>query len=212
MKDQSSGRRYATFSLRELFLLVAFVAVACAALKFAGSVWWAVLSAFAGLVFLAAAVTALLERGPRQAFAIGFIVCAGVYYGLVASASGQGPNNNSNPELDPYSGRMPTTTLLKPLLEAVVVNKWVDATGKEIPNFNPSAGGGFGAGPGAIVILMPTRQDFMRIGHCLWTLLLGYLGGHFGRFVYLRRIARQEAPVPKEDLGNEKRGTRSARE
>jgi len=31
------------------------------------------------------------------------------------------------------------------------------------------------------------ERFFTATGHCWWALLLGYLGGHFATFVYLRR-------------------------
>jgi len=34
----------------------------------------------------------------------------------------------------------------------------------------------------------PDQQQFMLIGHFLWALLLGYVGGKFAQFVYLRRL------------------------
>jgi hypothetical protein len=38
---------------------------------------------------------------------------------------------------------------------------------------------------------------FLPIGHFWFALLLGYLGGHFARFVYLRRL-KDQAPATKE--------------
>jgi hypothetical protein len=36
---------------------------------------------------------------------------------------------------------------------------------------------------------VPTLGDFQRAGYCLWTLLIGYAGGCFARYVYSRRSA-----------------------
>jgi hypothetical protein len=35
---------------------------------------------------------------------------------------------------------------------------------------------------------VPPRQLFMPIGHLLWALVFGYLGGRMGQFVYARRM------------------------
>jgi hypothetical protein len=40
---------------------------------------------------------------------------------------------------------------------------------------------------------IPDHEHFMALGHCLWALLLGYAGGHFARWVYLRRRREQNA-------------------
>lgn len=59
-------------SLRELLLIVAFLAVGCAALKYASPTWITVVSACGLLCFMVAVVVALAERGRRQVLALGF--------------------------------------------------------------------------------------------------------------------------------------------
>jgi hypothetical protein len=39
---------------------------------------------------------------------------------------------------------------------------------------------------------VPFDEEFFRIGHCLWALMLGFVGGVFARSVYQRRA---EGPV-----------------
>jgi hypothetical protein len=76
-------------------------------------------------------------------------------------------------------------------------------TGAEVPNYNPAdypnrgAGGMAGSGPTVSYRESPPREIFMPIGHSWWTLILGYAGGHFARFVYWRRF-REEQKLPAE--------------
>ena len=123
-------------SLREFLLLVTTFTIACAALKYANGYWLAVVSLATLLAFIAATVVAVVDRGPRQTFAVGFLVAVAIYAGLIHSRKPEGAPNNfvaTNPEFDPYRGVLPTTLLLRPLFEAVVVNWYFDrATGNRI--------------------------------------------------------------------------------
>jgi hypothetical protein len=163
-------------SLRELLAGLAFVAVACAALKYAGERWWTVLSAVALVGFLAAAVVAVIERWPSQARAMGFVLCVAVYALLVWS----GPDyagNQHNSELDPYSGRLPTTKVMRPLFEALVTRQQIMMSG-------------FG---GAMMTQeSPDRGQFMAIGHLLWAIVLGYFGSRFAGWLYARRVRSED--------------------
>ena len=166
-------------SVRHLLLLFALFAIACMVLRSANSNWCTALSGFTLLVFMAAAVVALVDRGSRQAFAIGFVVCASIYATLFAMA----PKNR---ELDPYEGKFPTTRLMQPLFVTITTARWLYAdTGEEIQKYDPSDPSFVGLS--VIHSESPSRENFMSVAHLLWTLLFGYVGGHFGRFVYLRR-------------------------
>jgi hypothetical protein len=47
----------------------------------------------------------------------------------------------------------------------------------------------------AMGVLALNRSDIMRIGHSLWALILGYIGGHFARNIYARRCERERTEV-----------------
>ncbi len=193
-----STTRRLRISLQELLILVAFIALGCAALKYANDVWCTVLAASVLLLVMAAAIAALVDRGRRQAMAIGFTVCAAIYGVAFWSA----PLNNGlqSRELDPYTGRLPTTGLLKPLYESMVRRTWYDFhTGQELPNFDPQkpqttpgAGGGpyFASNIGSPNIgsqEFPDRGQFMTVGHWLWVMLVSYCGARFAEWLYRRR-------------------------
>lgn len=197
MDRRAARPRLLRISLRELLLLLGLCAVGCAALKYAGDGWWTILSTGALLLFLAAAVTAAVDRGRPQAVATGFVLAATIYALLLYAAPRDGSEQSR--ELDPYNGKLPTTRLLKPLFEAIVSRTWIDGnTGQEISNYDgsPSAGGFFGGmGPAVHLRESPPRESFMAIGHLLWTLLLGYFGARLADYLYLRR---QPHPTPND--------------
>jgi hypothetical protein len=153
---------------------------------------------------------AAVDRGPRQAAAIGFVLWAGVYAYLMTTGAGIAYVRQS--ELDPYEGSLPTTQILRPLFEAIVQRRWIDSvTGQEIPNYDPNqpippsnsgglGGGGFAGGMGMgggmgwpaspTMAETPAREDFMAIGHLLWLLLFGYVGARLARGIYPHRVSR----------------------
>ena len=197
--------RLLRLSLREMIALMALVALAIASLTFANEAFLALVAGVTMLALVAALIIAVVDRGPRQAFAIG-VALTMIAYGLILttgqSTSGSGGSVRSkNIEFDQFAGRLPTTRLLRYLHTAVQRSEWIDPfTRKVIPNYDPNnptilpsvlagsgAGGRATAGGGASLREIPPRSIFMPIGHCWWALLLGYAGGLFGQFVYARR-------------------------
>jgi hypothetical protein len=195
-----------------MLMLVALVALVIASLKYADDVWLAIVAAVAMLALIAALIIAVVDRGPRQAFATG-VALTMIAYGLIL-ITGQRTSGNSgnvysrNIEFDQWAGRLPTTRLLRYVHTAVQRSEWIDSnTLKVIPNYDPNnpvipkmGGGGFFPGGGAQHREIPPREIFMPIGHCWWALILGYCGGQFGRFVYARRMREGERQVKKRTL------------
>lgn len=116
-------------SLRELMLVVAVAAVGMAGLKFASTEMRTVVQAMTGLILLAMLVKATVDRGARQAFAVGFAVCALIYL-LVLSVS----LNTS--VLNRSIGTFGTGSALDGLHKLFVTQYWIDQeTGREAMNF-----------------------------------------------------------------------------
>jgi len=203
------------FTIRELSLVTAFLGVGCAALKYASDTWITILSAGLLALFMAATIAAVLDRGQWQARAAGFAICVAIYGALLWSARTNAGNDSR--ELDPYTGGLPTTKLLKPLFEVMVKRTWIElATGKEVPDYDPTkasgmgggfggegggfggegGGGGFGGGVGGRE--SPPRAKFMALGHLLWAALLGYLGSRFAYAIYLRRSVNEKTEKPSD--------------
>jgi hypothetical protein len=188
MTGMSSGRTPLSLvhvSLREMLLALAFVALACASLKYAGEVWWMVLSATALVGFLAAAVVAVVARGRGQAQAIGFVLCVAIYAVLILST----PSVSSDrvPKPDPF-GWSPSTKILGHLFEMLSTRTYVDLrTGEIVVDYDPASSS---RRVGARV--SPDRVYFMTIGHLLWAMILGYFGSRFAGWIYGRRIQREK--------------------
>lgn len=180
-------------SLRAMLVLVAFVALAVTSLEYASDAWVAIAGAVTMSVCFATFIIAFVDRGSRQAFAIGFSLVAISYWAvLIVGAQKVGSNSI---ELDFSFGRLPTTVVLKNLYSAVRKTYWLDPNTRQvIPGYDPAdsksrpAGGSVRGqySPGPFMANEPRREDFMVIGHFWWTLILGYAGGRFARFVYAR--------------------------
>jgi hypothetical protein len=167
------------FSLRELLLLLACFAIGCAALRYAGGLWLIGLSSSVLLLFMIAAVLAAVDRGHRQAQAIGFALCVAIY-GVLFWSAPLTTNVEQSPELDPYSGRLPTSKALAPLFEIIVKRTYHDmATGQEVA--------GLAAGLAIVQREIPDRGQFMATGHLLFALAVGYLGSRVALWAYARR-------------------------
>lgn len=185
MADPTPRERLFRLSLREVLVIVALLALAIVSLQFASATWETVVATIVIGALAVAVIVSLVDRQARQAFAIGFAVSI-IVYGValfVASLGSQGANLEFNPD----TGRFPTTRLLRPVFAAIAQSRWIDfRTGQEVLDYDPQ-----NPGPDTQFVSLderPERAAFMRIGHAWWALLLGYLGGWFARFVYLRRI------------------------
>jgi len=192
-------------SLRELLICVALVALAIVSLKYANDLLLALVSVAAMIALFAGLIVAVVDRGPRQVFAIGFALVM-ISYGAFVLNGQRAPSGGGsrNLEFDPYSGQLPTTRLLRFFYQAIVrVSFYDQQTGKHLPNYDPEkaqqdAASGIGSGGGINMSIRedPPREIFMPIGHCWWALVLGYAGGWFARYVYARRT-KELSPIPR---------------
>lgn len=168
---------------------VALVALAIVSLRFASSVWQTIISSMTFVIFWAAAIAAIVDRGPRQLFAIGLVTSMGAYGALLFAFPRQGAANwRYHTEFNPDTGSLPTTQLLALIYRAVVDISWYDmTTGKTIAGYDPARQS---AAPSAANITLtewPSRYTFMAIGHCWWAILLGIVGGWFAQWLHRRR-------------------------
>ena len=155
----------ARFSIRGLLIVVAFVAVACAALKYAGPVSWTILSAAGVLLLIASTIVAFIGKGEQRAKAIGTAVCIAIYGILVCLFY--------PPESNP-SGPMLPTTRLTLLLAEYLANHGL---GSEATKFIYE---------GVDFTRVIDLRARVIVGHLLWTMLFGFLGSVFAGFVYHR--------------------------
>jgi hypothetical protein len=196
-------------SLRELLLVVAFVALAIASLKYASEWWRVIVTGITILAFVAAAISAVVDRGSRQAFAVGMLIAMAIYAVLLLNGrdfTSRPGNGNSNVEFTARFtqtnsiGNLPTTFLLSRLYAKIRQREWYDRDSGEIFGDDPRRNNppSTGMAPGQVRIRdLPPRDLFIVIGHCLWAIFLGFVGGRFARFLYTRRC-RESAPLAAE--------------
>jgi hypothetical protein len=173
-------------SLREILLLIAMIALAIVSMKYASTAWRTSVYTITMAIFMGAAVIAVIDRGSRQAYAIGMFLIMVIYGALIVNGA-VGRTQGGNREMNPESGRLPTTRMVEYLFPITESVQWFDRrTNQLLPNFDPA-----NARPGAAVYVRttstPEPANLMPIAHCWWALLLGYIGGRFARVVYLRR-------------------------
>jgi len=186
-----------------LILIVAFFALAISSLRDGGLL--ASFAVFAGIVLvMALAIVAFVGNAQPRAFAIGFLLPLLVYAATVLAAG-------SN-ELDPYDGRLPTTTILRYAHQALVTTTWTDTlTGKIVPDYNPAndskrgSGNGTFGGSSMAIHEHPDRPTFMSLAHLLLAMMLGWTGGKFAVYVYRtqnplhQRGEPSDAPQPRNE-------------
>lgn len=196
-------------SLRELLLLVAFVAVACGSILYASPT--VVCSIFATTVLLgiSLAVFSVVERGARQAAAFGGLIAIAVYAILWSYepkveleslwSEREGMDQSIN-----YQGYLPTSHALNALWNRTSATYMVERqTGRVLklmwptyPQFESQAvsaseiPAGWSEGQLAYEGL-PKPRHFLAIGHCLFAWLFAYLCGKFAAWVYYRRMVRE---------------------
>jgi hypothetical protein len=194
-----------TISIRAMLCVVAFIAVACVTLARANAMW-------ASLTFTAALaaisfglLAAIVRRGAKQAFWMGFALFGWLYIWLAhwpsdfsdfgAAATGPTPWRLQNDSSDTLA----TTQLL-----VYAYMEWLPrvrempappvppapipgAFGGGLPNtgFGGFAGGGFPPAPPTYDY--PALHEFTRVGHSLFTVLLALVGGILAANLYRTR-------------------------
>lgn len=207
-------------SIRELLLIVAFVALAITSLRNASGMWLSILASLIVVVGGVMIVMACIERGARQAFAIGFATIMGVYLAAVhftpAPRSAQAFVGTLHPTALNYNGALPTAALLGELWLRVRAPYYV-TVGSNTP-FERYAGPlkdveaqSFGGGQlkppkqappngtGYWLQVHPKLSNFLAVGHLLFALALAYVGGKFAVWIYHRRLARETAETDSAD-------------
>ncbi len=178
-------------SLRQLLLLTAAVALAIVSLRYASDFWQGLIGVFAILALIAAILTGIFDRGPRQVFAIGFAGAMATYGLLVACGHQEKSPIPHNIEFRIGEGKYPTTALLRCGYQLIAYYVQVDSSGRPVSDAEAqrmwaawnTAGG---PPPGLSSVAHPDQAFFTTVGHFWWGLLFGFVGGHFARFVYLR--------------------------
>jgi hypothetical protein len=194
-------------SLREFLALVAFVALACGALLNASATVATAMLGVTVLIVIGLAIIAAVDRGPRQAAALGGLVAMLVYgvawnYEPKLKLKSDWNHVHGMDQVVDYAGHLPTSKLLHVLWTLTSATYMVDPESGRVvekmsdsyPQFTSQVASshvpsGWAGGP-LRYEGRPRPDAFMPVGHCLSALLIGYLGGKFAVWVYRRRVAR----------------------
>lgn len=171
LMNRASTRRFAV-SLRELLAIVAFVAIGCAAMR-SPNIWWSGFAVLAAIVLtIRNLILALVDRGPRQASAIGFAASAIVYGMLVL-----GGEDDREIMRDAVNTQLPSTLVLKGVYN---LQFGLEELTMSTASYDRSYKRG---------------QAYLPIGHSLFAILFGYAGGRFAAMVYSRRAEKKCDPI-----------------
>jgi hypothetical protein len=161
------------FSLLGLMALVAYTALACAALRYATELWASSLFTLAVLLFLFAVLAIALRSGPTRAGWIGFVLFGGGYLLL---ANGPWPQADlvTNPALGWLQQKIHGETPAPAVGMATVSTPWINTvntfTTSQVLLWDATAGRSL------TTSAPPSAPTFVRIGHTLLSPLLGLLG------------------------------------
>jgi hypothetical protein len=174
-------------SLPQLMQIVAVIALALVSLCYASAWWESIILCLGMVTFFALLIVALIDRGSRQAFAIGMAVVTAGYTGA----------KWLDPGIKFRHFGLPTNALLMHSHAAVARDAYFDdQTGEQLVGFTPptNARPGQSNTRGFYQGTVPHVEHFLLIGHIWFALLFGFLGGLFARSVYLRRLKKPQTP------------------
>jgi hypothetical protein len=199
------------FSLRQLFVGMAVIALGCVALRNASGAWVAAMLGLAQLALATAILLVIFRRGAERAYWIGFATFGWLYLLLVLFSWTLPPNTNfADSPFHPY--QLATTRLsnacyhwlFDEAFERYFAKFPLPSSGdpaaprmatSAIPPsivFNPALGsmGQRPPEPG------PDEGSFANVAHALWTTLLAAFGGCLARWLYATNQERRPADGP----------------
>jgi hypothetical protein len=164
-------------SIRSLMAFVVVAAVGLAALRNPNEIWAGIMPLLALAAVGTALLGAIILRGQEQYWWLGFAFFSG---GYLALALGPWQSETVQPQLG--------TTYLLNYLRTKMANSQLDT------NIIPAPFQGFvikrGSGPPTTFLAVMT--PFQRVGHSLFSLLAGLLGGTVANLFYARRKHTQD--------------------
>jgi hypothetical protein len=194
------------FSIRQLLVWTAFVALACVALRNASPTWVAALLG-ATLLLLTAAVPLAIFRGQgNRAFWIGFALFGWLYMLALAYGWSLDPNKSDHNPLRPerlITGRV-TSGGFDWLYGTEPPNgrqlTWIQLTadgagalvGDPMNSVSTTDLSLMIAETKRIGAAAPQFDDFDNVAHAFWAILLAALGGWFTRWIYATRPGQRD--------------------
>lgn len=170
------------FSIRQLLLCTAVIALGCVALRSAKPTWVAAMLAFTLLVLATAALFAVFRQGADRAQWIGFAVFGWLYWVLLMFGQLDGPGQLENPF---WPRNFATAKLSAWLYDRLYSEPQHYGMGGAGSMIGPMSGMGGMPGSGSVPAMTgPSKADFINVAHSLWTLLLAACGGWLARWIY----------------------------
>jgi len=169
------------FSLRALLVAVTMCALGVAAVVRASHVTLGVVSAATLVAFLVALSTAIYWVGPRRAFAVGFLAW-GVPYAVLALWAFPAESDETNCKLI-------TSQFLHafyPHLLHHTGTRTIMAGGWSSPDGSGGINGFIGT-PTDVPHIEPSLDDWIPLGHMLWTWAFAICGGFVTQGIWRRR-------------------------
>ena len=204
------------FSLRNLLVAVAAVAIETAALLNANEWWASVLWGVAFALLVLAGLMALFRREAKRAFWSGCLISGGCYLVLllfsmhVTGGAFFSPLNHSHLVTTRITGwaysRLPESKrsqFLPPPLPSSGGIRDTSSMGGSAGSM-PGSGGGMAGSMGGMAMGPPEIPNpsyvesvqFLEVGHAVWQLLLSWLGGTVALWLYRARENSSNAATP----------------
>jgi hypothetical protein len=192
------------FRLVELFSFIFVLAFGLAALVRPTEFLAGLFFSFALCILLAAVLCAIARQGDARFFWIGLAVSAIAYLWCVKAPD---IDSNGEPFLFDMTDSLATSRCLnwfwsktQPERGAMgrepgMMSVRSDGTAATVPNEDGKAADPFGAATshvGGLALVHGSGQSvrdysydgFLRAGHCLWAIIIGWIGGYFTQWVY----------------------------
>jgi hypothetical protein len=174
------------FSMKQLLLATAFVAIASFTLVYATPLWASLVFTASVLLLLVAVLMTILTRGQRQATWIGILVFGVGYWAVVSPPVA----------LWGYDGHFQAWTVADdgpPLITSTLLRGGYFTLLPlihEEPAFNPQ---------GMLInnSRYPDENEYMQVGHALFCILFALAGGWLARTIY-SQVPREPQPRPSE--------------
>jgi hypothetical protein len=193
-------RRFFRFSLRALLLSVAAMALALAAMRFANIAWASAVVTITILALLASMAVAAGRRGERRSFWIGFALCGSGYLAVITTsldpelvlklATTQSIaflRDKFHPGSDFQSAPVIGGGAFQVLVQPPANSGALDEPDAPLPLLKSQERSYFDPGSAALPFQYSEDykamvENFLLIGHCIWALIIAFVGGTLARF------------------------------
>jgi len=180
-----AGARYFQFRLGTLLLAIAWLSIACAALATPTKFWVGVVFSIATVSLPLSVLFIIHRRGATRAFAIGYLIFAGSYWGvwLMENEVNHGPGADYKLPTTRLSGRLYMLYHAKRTRQITVTPGGMNIGGMA---------GMPGSPTGPVLVPRYLHEPLAAAFQAVLTVLLGLAGGVIARFLFLTRPENNE--------------------